>query len=142
MRCNSVHLLAIEIPLTRIRLIKTSQQIEESWAIYQVRTLTPARFVPDGVINNLEDSVRRLSHSSNLATSDDRAAFRRKVIENVGLSPDEYQGFAFGMGIDRIAMLKYGISDVRKLFEPDMRWISHYGFSIFDTPSLISGLSR
>ena len=66
----------------------------------------------------------------------------RKVIENVGLNPDEYQGFAFGMGIDRIAMLKYGISDVRKLFEPDMRWISHYGFSLFDTPSLISGLSR
>ena len=66
----------------------------------------------------------------------------RKVIENIGLDPDEYQGFAFGVGIDRIAMLKYGIHDLRKLFESDMRWINHYGFSLFDSPSLISGLSR
>jgi phenylalanyl-tRNA synthetase alpha chain len=65
-----------------------------------------------------------------------------KVIENVGLNPDEYQGFAFGMGIDRMAMLKYGISDLRKFFESDQRWLSHYGFSLFDNPSLISGLSR
>ena len=67
----------------------------------------------------------------------------RKVIENVGLNPEEYQGFAFGMGIDRIAMLKYGINDLRKFFEADMRWISHYGFSIFNSPSLlVGGLSR
>ncbi len=66
----------------------------------------------------------------------------RKVIENVGLDPDEYQGFAFGMGIDRIAMLKYGIHDLRKFFESDMRWNQHFGFSLFDIPSLISGLSR
>ena len=66
----------------------------------------------------------------------------RKVIENVGLNPDEYQGFAFGMGIDRIAMLKYGLSDLREFFNSDMRWIKHSGFSYFDIPSLISGLSR
>lgn len=66
----------------------------------------------------------------------------RKVIENVGLDPDEYQGFAFGIGIDRIAMLKYGIHDLRKFFESDMRWINNYGFSLFDTPNLISGLSK
>lgn len=66
----------------------------------------------------------------------------RKVIENVGLDPEEYQGFAFGMGIDRMAMLKYGIHDLRKFFESDMRWINHYGFSLFDMPSVVSGLSR
>jgi phenylalanyl-tRNA synthetase alpha chain len=59
----------------------------------------------------------------------------RKVIENVGLNPDEYQGFAFGVGIDRIAMLKYGIHDLRKFFESDMRWNNHFGFSLFDMPS-------
>lgn len=66
----------------------------------------------------------------------------RKVIENVGLDADVYQGFAFGMGIDRIAMLKYGIHDLRKFFDPDMRWLKHYGFSSFDIPNLITGLSR
>jgi phenylalanyl-tRNA synthetase alpha chain len=66
----------------------------------------------------------------------------RKIIENVNLDPEEYQGFAFGIGIDRMAMLKYGIHDLRKFFEADMRWINHYGFSIFDSPSLVSGLSR
>lgn len=66
----------------------------------------------------------------------------RKVIENVGLNPDEYQGFAFGVGIDRIAMLKYGIHDLRKFFESDMRWNNHFGFSLFDMPSLVSGLSK
>lgn len=66
----------------------------------------------------------------------------RKVIENVGLNPDEYQGFAFGMGIDRVAMLKYGIHDLRKFFESDMRWNNHFGFSLFDMPNLVSGLSR
>jgi len=50
------------------------------------------------------------------------------VLKNVGIDPDEYQGFAFGMGIDRIAMLKYNISDLRSFFENDMRWSKHYGF--------------
>ena len=66
----------------------------------------------------------------------------RKVIENVGLDPEEYQGFAFGVGIDRIAMLKYGIHDLRKFFEADIRWNNHFGFSLFDMPNLTSGLSR
>ncbi len=65
-----------------------------------------------------------------------------KVIANVGLDSTEYQGFAFGMGIDRMAMLKYGINDVRKLFESDLRWLKHYGFSVLDQPNLITGLSR
>jgi phenylalanyl-tRNA synthetase alpha chain len=65
-----------------------------------------------------------------------------KVIANIGLDPKEYQGFAFGIGLDRIAMLKYGLNDVRKLFDSDMRWINHYGYSWADAPNLVSGLSK
>ena len=64
------------------------------------------------------------------------------VLENVGLDPDEWQGFAFGMGIDRIAMLKYGIPDLRAFFECDLRWLRHYGFAPFDVPTLAGGLAR
>ena len=63
------------------------------------------------------------------------------VIRNCGLDPDVYQGFAFGMGIDRIAMLKYGIPDLRAMFAGDLRWLRHYGFSALDMPSLAGGLS-
>ncbi len=66
----------------------------------------------------------------------------RKVIENVGLNPDEYQGFAFGIGIDRLAMLKYGVNDLRQFFESDMRFLNNSGFSVFDIPNFINGLSR
>ncbi len=63
------------------------------------------------------------------------------VLRNCGIDPDEYQGFAWGLGIDRIAMLKYGIDDLRDLFEPDVRWLSHYGFRSLDLPNLAGGLS-
>jgi phenylalanyl-tRNA synthetase alpha chain len=63
------------------------------------------------------------------------------VLRNCGLDPDEYQGFAWGMGIDRIAMLKYGMPDLRAFFEADMRWLSHYGFRPLDWPTLAGGLS-
>jgi len=62
-----------------------------------------------------------------------------KVLENCGIDPDRYQGFAFGMGIERIAMLKYGIPDLRTFFESDLRWLRHYGFSALDMPSMVSG---
>ena len=64
------------------------------------------------------------------------------VLRNCGLDPDEYQGFAFGMGVDRLAMLKYGIPDLRDFFAADARWLEHYGFDPLDTPSLWAGLSR
>ena len=64
------------------------------------------------------------------------------VIRNCGLDPDRYQGFAFGMGIERIAMLKYGIPDLRTFFEADLRWLRHYGFAALDMPSMTHGLSR
>jgi phenylalanyl-tRNA synthetase alpha chain len=64
------------------------------------------------------------------------------VLRSCGLDPDEWQGFAFGMGIDRLAMLKYGVPDLRDMFAADVRWLGHYGFSAFETPSPTSGLSR
>jgi phenylalanyl-tRNA synthetase alpha chain len=63
------------------------------------------------------------------------------VLRNCGLDPDEYQGFAWGMGIDRIAMLKYGMPDLRPFFEADLRWLTHYGFRPLDFPTLAGGLS-
>jgi phenylalanyl-tRNA synthetase alpha chain len=63
------------------------------------------------------------------------------VLRNCGLDPDEVQGFAWGMGIDRIAMLKYGMPDLRAFFDADVRWLSHYGFRPLDLPTLAGGLS-
>ncbi|WP_416884086.1 phenylalanine--tRNA ligase subunit alpha [Marivita sp.] len=64
-----------------------------------------------------------------------------KVLQNAGVDPNEWQGFAFGMGIDRIAMLKYGIPDLRAFFDSDLRWLRHYGFAALDVPTLHGGLS-
>ncbi len=64
------------------------------------------------------------------------------VLKNCGVDPERYQGFAFGMGIDRIAMLKYGIPDLRPFFDADLRWLKNYGFVPLDPPSLAGGLSR
>jgi phenylalanyl-tRNA synthetase alpha chain len=63
------------------------------------------------------------------------------VLHNVGLNPERYQGFAFGMGIDRIAMLKYGMPDLRAFFSGDLRWLTHYGFPPLAIPTLAAGLS-
>ena len=66
----------------------------------------------------------------------------RKVLENCGIDPNKYQGFAFGFGLDRMAMLKYGMPDIRSFFESDLRWLKHYGFQALDIPTLDGGLSR
>jgi phenylalanyl-tRNA synthetase alpha chain len=63
------------------------------------------------------------------------------VLRNVNLDPERYQGFAFGMGIDRIAMLKYGMPDLRAFFAGDLRWLKHYGFAPLAVPTLAAGLS-
>ncbi|MEZ5710238.1 MAG: phenylalanine--tRNA ligase subunit alpha [Blastomonas sp.] len=63
-----------------------------------------------------------------------------QVIRNCGLDPDEWQGFAFGCGIDRLAMLKYGMDDLRAFFDGDLRWLRHYGFSALDVPTLSGGV--
>ncbi len=65
-----------------------------------------------------------------------------KVLQAGDIDPDQWQGFAFGMGIDRIAMLKYGIPDLRAFFDSDLRWLRHYGFAGLDVPTLHGGLSR
>jgi phenylalanyl-tRNA synthetase alpha chain len=62
-----------------------------------------------------------------------------QVLRNCGIDPDEYQGFAFGMGIERVAMLKYGIPDLRTFYESDLRWLRHYGFLPLDIPSPVRG---
>jgi len=64
------------------------------------------------------------------------------VLRGCGLDPDRYQGFAWGLGIDRIAMLKYGMPDLRAFFDADMRWLKHYGFRPLDMPTLFGGLSQ
>ncbi len=63
------------------------------------------------------------------------------VIRNCGLDPDEWQGFAFGMGVDRLGALKYGMPDLRDMFGSDTRWIQHWGFSAFQAPNTATGLS-
>jgi len=64
------------------------------------------------------------------------------VLRNCGIDPDRYQGFAFGMGVERVAMLKYGIPDLRTFFDSDLRWLKHYGFVPLDVPTLSGGLTR
>ncbi len=64
----------------------------------------------------------------------------RRVIANCGLDPDEWQGFAFGTGVDRLAMLKYGMDDLRAFFDGDLRWMKHYGFAFLDVPTLSGGV--
>jgi phenylalanyl-tRNA synthetase alpha chain len=64
------------------------------------------------------------------------------VIEMCGLDSKKYQGFAFGMGAERISMLKYGIPDLRTFFDADIRWLKHYGFVPLDVPSLVGGLGQ
>jgi phenylalanyl-tRNA synthetase alpha chain len=63
-----------------------------------------------------------------------------RVIANCGLDPDEWQGFAFGTGVDRLAMLKYGMDDLRAFFDGDIRWLRHYGFRALDVPTLSGGV--
>jgi phenylalanyl-tRNA synthetase alpha chain len=63
-----------------------------------------------------------------------------KVIAACGLDPDEWQGFAFGTGVDRLAKLKYGMADLRAFFDADVRWLEHYGFNPLDVPTLSAGV--
>ena len=65
-----------------------------------------------------------------------------RVLEIAGVDPKRYQGFAFGLGVERSAMLKYGIPDLRTFYDADARWLRHYGFSAGDVPSLVGGLTQ
>ena len=63
------------------------------------------------------------------------------VLENCGIDSTKYQGFAFGMGVERAAMLKYGIPDLRTFYDSDVRWLKHYGFAPLDVPNVPAGLT-
>jgi phenylalanyl-tRNA synthetase alpha chain len=63
-----------------------------------------------------------------------------RVLANCGIDPDVYSGFAFGVGVDRLAMLKYGMDDLRAFFDGDLRWLKHYGFAALDVPTLSGGV--
>ena len=63
-----------------------------------------------------------------------------RVLAHCGLDPGRWQGFAFGVGVDRLAMLKYGIDDLRQFFDGDLRWLRHYGFAALDVPTLSVGV--
>tara|TARA_B100000676_G_C17575738_1_gene579463 strand:+ start:175 stop:624 length:450 start_codon:yes stop_codon:yes gene_type:complete len=65
-----------------------------------------------------------------------------RVLENCGIDSKKYQGFAFGMGIERISMLKYGIPDLRTFYDSDIRWMRHYGFRCLDVPTMVGKAAR
>ena len=65
-----------------------------------------------------------------------------RVLDMSGVDSTRYQGFAFGLGVERSAMLKYGIPDLRTFYDADARWLRHYGFASGDVPSLVGGLTR
>jgi phenylalanyl-tRNA synthetase alpha chain len=90
---------------------------------------------------HLENGRRRLGGSEGWMELLGSGMVHAKVIEACGLDPAEWQGFAFGVGVDRLAMLKYGMDDLRPFFEADARWTRHYGFSALDVPTLSAGLS-
>lgn len=65
-----------------------------------------------------------------------------RVLANCGIDPERYQGFAFGVGLERITMLKYGIPDLRTFYDFDLRWLRHYGFAALAVPSVVAGLGQ
>ena len=89
-----------------------------------------------------EDGTFRIGHGDDWLEILGCGMVNPKVLENCGVDPNEYQGFAFGMGVERLAMLKYGIPDLRTFYETDLRWLKHYGFSALDVPSVVGGLNR
>ncbi|MGI4775501.1 MAG: phenylalanine--tRNA ligase subunit alpha [Janthinobacterium lividum] len=90
---------------------------------------------------SLEIDIRR-SISDNWLEMGGCGMIHPQVLKNVEIDPNFYRGFAFGFGVERLAMLKYGIEDLRQLFDSDLRWLKHYNFASFDVPSLVGGLTR
>jgi len=89
---------------------------------------------------HMEDGRRVLGGSDQWMELLGSGMVHPRVIANCGLDPDEWQGFAFGVGIDRLAMLKYGMDDLRAFFDGDLRWLRHYGFRALDVPTLSGGV--
>ncbi|KNG94298.1 phenylalanine--tRNA ligase subunit alpha [Pseudaestuariivita atlantica] len=89
-----------------------------------------------------QDGTLKLGEGDDWLEAGGSGMVHPNVLQNAGIDPNEWQGFAFGLGIDRLAMLKYGIPDLRAFFESDLRWLKHYGFVPLDVPTLHGGLSR
>jgi len=87
---------------------------------------------------SFEDGTLKIGHGDDWMEILGSGMVNPAVLENCGIDSTKYQGFAFGMGIERIAMLKYGIPDLRTFYDTDMRWLKHYGFRPLDVPSLVS----
>ena len=87
-----------------------------------------------------EDGEFRIGHGDDWLEILGCGMVNPKVLENCKVDSAKYQGFAFGLGIERMAMLKYGISDLRTFYESDLRWLRHYGFSTLQVPSMVGGL--
>ena len=96
---------------------------------------------PACVIETTEVTYRRFGEGEDWLEILGCGMVHPNVLRACGIDPDVYQGFAWGMGLDRIAMLKYGIADLRQLFDSDVRWLNHYGFKPLDVPTLAGGLS-
>ena len=100
------------------------------------------------VLGRTHDEARRFTYAHDSSVSEKVLHLDRhcsgmvnpRVIAAAGLDPDEWQGFAFGVGVDRLAMLKYGMDDLRAFFDGDQRWLDHYGFTAFDQPTLSAGV--
>jgi len=89
---------------------------------------------------HMEDGRRVLGGSDHWMELLGSGMVHPQVIANCGLDPEIWQGFAFGVGIDRLAMLKYGMDDLRAFFDGDLRWLKHYGFRALDVPTLSGGV--
>ena len=89
-----------------------------------------------------EDGTLKLGEGDDWLEAGGSGMVHPNVLKSAGVDPNEWQGFAFGLGIDRLAMLKYGIPDLRAFFESDLRWLRHYGFVPLEVPTLHGGLSR
>ncbi len=94
------------------------------------------------ILCSTEDGELRIGHGTKWMEILGCGMVHPKVLQNCGLDPEIYQGFAWGMGIDRIAMLKYGMPDLRAFFDADIRWLKHYGFRPLDLPTLFGGISQ
>ena len=89
-----------------------------------------------------EDGEFRIGHGDDWMEILGCGMVNSRVLDNCNIDSTRYQGFAFGLGVERMAMLKYGIPDLRTFFESDLRWLRHFGFSALDIPSMVGGLNR
>ena len=120
--------------LVNIGLVKVMEDV------LQMNIVIGIQVVIKNVIKNWK-MVIKLEHGEMLDV-EDLMGMLLTLLKNVKVNASKYQGYAFGIGIDRLAMLKYGINDLRAFFDTDYRWISHFGFDPLDVPSNYRGLSR